>query len=83
MLNKIKSNGYLKALLFLIGGAVLQITTTFIIQKDIYTGIMIVIPYIIGLIFAIYGIHIFVNKFFKQPVGDCDEEIYKRIMAEK
>ena len=76
------SNKY-RALLFLLGGSVIQLATAFIVQKDIYTEIIIVVPYILGVIFAVYGIHIAINTFFKWLDEDCSEKIYKDIIAKK
>ena len=72
-----------RALLFFLGGFVIQVITIFIIGKGIYTGIIIIVPYIVGIIFVIYGIHIAINTFSNWLDGDYSEKIYKKVMAEK
>ena len=83
MTNKIKFKGYPKALVFFLTGSAICFIVIIIIAKNIFTGIIIVVPYLIGLISVVYGIHIAVDTYFKWLNEDYSEKIYIEIMAKK
>ena len=83
MTNKIKFKGYPKALVFFLAGSAVCFIIIIVIAKNIFTGIIIVVPYLIGLISAAYGIHVAVDTCFKWLSEDYSEKIFEKIMAKK
>ena len=62
MLNKIKSNEYLKALVFFLVGLIIIAITSYIYQENSAIAIILIIPRIAGVASVLYSIYIAYKK---------------------